>query len=152
MFLLHPNTDICPNTWKTLVGRFSRKAWNTSKCVLQLTFILCWTNLENFLKNFTLSSSLWVFNNGLPTLSPFWLVGKTTSLSRHLGEQAVGLHSMPCRTPCRLIYPFKILWSLWTSSSGVKCPLVYICIWHSKKNLWHARRTHLVLLVSYKSA
>ena len=61
--------------WGRQLGRFSRRAWGciwcpTSKCILRLLIIFCKPNLENFPYNYTLSTLLWAFNNGLPTYLP----------------------------------------------------------------------------------
>ena len=55
--------------WGTIFG-YHWFGCLTSKRVVRLHTIFCWPNLENFPWNCTLSSSLWPFNNSLPTYPP----------------------------------------------------------------------------------
>ena len=69
------DTECWGGDLKNFGWRILRRAWRciwcpTSKCVLQLPIIFCWPNLENFHIIVCFSSSLWTFNNGLPTYPP----------------------------------------------------------------------------------
>ena len=62
-------------TWKTLIGRFSRRAWRciwclASKCILRLPIIFYWPSLHKLPQHYTLASSLHAFKNGSPTYPP----------------------------------------------------------------------------------
>ena len=58
-----------------LIMLFSIWAWRcrwsfTSKCILRLPIMFWWLHLENLPWNYTLLSSLWIFNTGLSTYPP----------------------------------------------------------------------------------
>ena len=76
--------------WKTLIRRFSRRAWRwrwclKSKCILRQPFIFCWLNWRTS-HRITRSQAHYRLQQQLTHVSPSWLLSKATSFSRHLVE------------------------------------------------------------------